>query len=662
LEEELTDSEKTLLEELRKINNKTHETNYALGLISQETYEKFKGNYVGRGYEIYEKTLEDFERPIAKENKLMTKIFKQRQDIEEWHVDNAIQDPIYLTVNRMIQTERNAAVLAYSHFVAKQPGVVSTKARPGFTKLVGKAYGKLQGKYVVNYVAEDFKGYFYTNYIADRVYSAIKYYDKTQARQFVKKYHTVWSPAVQFGNLMSNNAFAFAAGLNVAQFWYQGPRALKDIRNKSGDYLVLLENGIIGTNVLTSDISLPKSKQDELQVGAYKKTKDYLKKLDKKAQEVYAGADDLSKLAAYKALKAAGYTQDQAIQRVFEGFQNYASVGKIWDFAAKTPVWGNAYIKFQADLQRIIKNAVTKRPLTTAAFLGMLRGTAIVLSNAFGEEEEERDIREGRAFIPKINLGVTDIPLVFKIGKEKELNIARFISPYYEYDIPTKSFLEKATRWAPFQYREYETAAMGEFAGSLETSDVLLGPWWAAFINNRDFRQKTITDPNANRYTPSGKTTMEKTLNRFNYIARSQVPLWNTINDAILSAKYGQDYFGREKDYLDLIISKVAKVQTFNDESLKRELMSRYRTINFEQKAINAKMTAAKNRTIKEVNAVHKRVSEGEITEARGAEIIKRRSEEGFNRWSVHFEALAKEQSKLNKLIEDTRPLMDRLQ
>ncbi|AGO48131.1 structural protein [Cellulophaga phage phi38:1] len=668
--EELTDNERALYDILRDINNQTHETNFALGLISKETYDKFKGNYIGRGYEGHETVGEPIESTIK--NQILDDIYKERKDITEWMIDNAIQDPIYLTMNRMVQTERNAAVLAYSSLISKKKGSVLDKAEhdklkdkngkvKGYTLLTGKAYGKLDGKYVVDYVAEDFKGYFFNNKYADLAYKLAKYYDRNAVRQFLKKYHTVYSPVVQLGNLVSNTAFAFVTGINIGQMAYEAAGARKDLKSKSGDYLTLLEFGIIDSDILSGDLINSRAEAENLGVDnkattAAKKAWEKVLKVDEFAQKMYSSSDDVMKLAAFKALKRVGYTEAEAVQKVFEGFQNYATVGKTWDLAAKTPLVGNAYIKFQADLQRIMKNAVTKRPLTTASFMFMLKGVALFTSTMLaGEEEEERLIREARPFIPKINLGFADIPLTFKVSEDKEVNVARFISPFYEYDIPTGSMLEKAGKFMPFQYKNTGMEEKGQESGSLDTPDLLLGPWYAAFFSNKDFRGKAITDPYATRYKESGLDDGEKLVNRLEYISRSQFPLFSPIQDAYLANEYGEDYFGRDKTLFDIIVSRVVKVQTYDNESLKKTIEGGYKTINYKQKEINDKMSSIQKKNSFDISEILRRADEGKISDEKAKRLVDSKLKEGRKAYNKQVKLLVEQQEELNLLMERTR-------
>lgn len=667
--QDLTDNEKALLENLRGINEQTHQLNYDLGFIDKETYDKFKGKYIGREYDVFVEEALDISEEYFPKSKIFDKIFKQRKEIDQWKLDHKIEDPVYLTVSRMMQTQRNVAVLEYSKFINDQVGTVRDYATQeearadGYTILNGKAYGELNGKAVPNYIAEDFKGYFFANEAMDKLYDITKIYDKSAARQFLKRYHTVYSPVVQLGNLLSNQAFAFTTGINAIELWSEVNNATNSLKNKDEDYKKLVLNNIIGANILKQDLA-PISKQLEV-FQTKEEVKDIrgkvargFKKLDDKARDLYSSSDDLMKLAAFKALKKQGLTDADAIERVFEGFQNYATVGKIWDLSSKVPVFGNAYIKFQADLQRIVKNAVTRRPLTTATFLGTLKLMALMASEAAEESEEARNIRESRPFIPKINLGAFDIPLVIKLDlpefglADKEINAARFISPYYNYEIPNEGWLEKLSAMTPLQLEQFETKA-GQQAIGFKAPDVLLGSFYSAFISNRDFRGKAITDPYASKYKESGLSDTEKFFNRGEYVARSVVPLASTIQDLYKAQVYGEDFYGRDKSVLDIIASKLIKVQTFDDKSLKKQILSNIKTINFKSKSINTKIRNIQRKLGRDMMELEKRKKEGKITQEQYDNKFKKESDASRKRINKQLELLVKEQEKLNKLVND---------
>ena len=658
--EDLTDNERALADNLRDLNNKIHQFNFDLGFIDKETYDKFKDSYIGREYDVFVEEALDISQEYFPQSKIFDKIFKQRKEIDQWKIDHKIEDPIYLTVSRLMQTERNAAVLSYSQYINDQVGTVRDYATQeearadGYTILNGKAYGELNGKAVPNYIAEDFKGYFFANEMMDKLYDVVTIYDKSAARQFLKRYHTVYSPVVQLGNLLSNQAFAFTSGVNAVELWAEVGNANASLKNKDNDYKKLVLNNIIGANILKQDLA-PMSKQLEVfqtkeEVKSIKdKVSRGFKKLDDKARDLYSKSDDLMKLAAFKALKKQGLNDTDAIERVFEGFQNYSTVGKVWDMSSKVPVFGNAYIKFQADLQRIVKNAVIKRPLTTASFLGALKLMALMASEASEESEEARDIRESRPFIPKINLGAFDIPLVTKVG-DKEVNLARFISPYYNYDIPNETWLEKLSAMTPFQLEQFETQA-GQKAIGFKAPDVLLGSFYSAFVSNRDFRGKAITDPYASKYKESGLSEEEKFFNRLTYVSRSIVPLYSTADDLYKAQMYGEDTYGRDKTVLDIIASKIVKIQTFDDKSLKKQILSNIKTINYNSKSINTKILNIRRKLGRDMLELEKRKKEGKITQEQYDNKFKKESDQSKKRINKQLELLVKEQEKLNNLI-----------
>ncbi len=655
--ESLDDNEQALYDRLKDINEKTHQLNYDEGFITEETYEKFKGKYIARLYEEFEQLGNSDVKGEFIDNKIFGKIYKERKAIDDWKVDNKITDPIYLTINRMIRTERNVAVKSYADHIVNS-GVAKEEATEGYTKMEGKRFGSLDGMYVPHHIAEDFRGYFFSNQYMDNLYDAIKGYDRLQARQFLKKFHTVYSPIVQIGNFMSNHAFAFASGINVVQLWSNLPSARYSIKTKDADYQTLTENGILGSDIITNDlVALTPEAQSKLKIDASKKgLLNFLRKADEKATDVYASSDDVMKLSAYKALRKAGYSEKESIERVFDGFQNYATVGKVWDFAAKTPVFGNAYVKFQADLMRIMKNAVTKRPLSTAAFLSSIKLMTLIGSILSGEDDEEREIREDRGYIPKINLGFMDLPLVIKMGG-KEVNLSRYISPYYEYNIPNKGWLESASRFAPFQFQTTNQEELGQEGISPEAQDVLLGGLYQAFIQNRDFRNKSVSDPYASRYKESGLTPLDKTLNKLDYVSRSVVPLYSTARDAYLSHQYGEDYYGRSKSVTDIFLSKLVKIQTYGEPELRKTIEGTYKGILYEGKIINSKIKSIQTKYGKDVAELSKRVDEGKLSPEKASRKTEAITKEAEKRVEGYLNELVKKQEKMNAFVEKVSKL-----
>ena len=644
--EDLNDQEKTLFDSLRAINQATHEMNFKNGFISKETFDKFDGKYIGRGYEVHEGLTEDIEKEVFIDSKIWGKHYDKRKEVNQWIIDNTVNDPIYLTMTRMARTQRNVVISEYANFVAQKYGVAEKPEHGFYAQLNGKGYGALNGKWIPSNVAEDFKGYFFNNPILDALHLAADNYNKTLYKQFMKRFHTVYSPLVQVGNLISNHAFAFAAGVNIVQLYKNLPSAIMDLKNKEGDYENALKEGIIGSNVLEKDLKL----KDERTLKLNDTKNTTLGKLDKFARRAYAASDNAMKLAAYKSMKELGYNHEESVQRVYEGFQNYASVGKIWDLASKTPIWGSDYVKFQGDLNRIVKNDASKRPLTTISFLIGLSALAGLLSRGAGEVEEERAIREGRKYIPKIETFVGDFPLVFKVG-DKEVNAARYISPFYSYDKGNEHWSEKLMSYSPINYSYDEETGTRRIV----PSDVATGSIWAAFMDNKDFRNKIISDPTYNIYSGSTATDGEKLMNRVTYVLRSQIPLFSFGHDLALSSIYGEDYYSRDKSPADIILSRIVKIQTWDGETTKKQIVKELGGITYEEKKLKTKRSTINNGYDKVVWDLEMKLERGEISQYNFNNSIKDASEDYEKRSATLAEKEALLQEEFNTLEENVR-------
>lgn len=567
--DDLNDTEKQLYTTLRAMLDYVHDYNFAMGMLDAETYNKYKGTYTPRMYETFEvpedvqKALDDHNAYAS--NKLNTSIFKQRKEVTAEMMQTILKDPIYATTKRMMQTEVNASILSYLEQVNQDPLLVSDVEKKGFAKLDGKGYGPLNGKYVVNYIAEDLKGFFFARKEFDFMYNAFKVYDKFTLRQLVKKYHTVWQPGVQLGNFTSNFVFAFMGGLDPITYASNLSKAAKEIKNQGETYDLLVKNGIIGSDVLSSDLLPLTPAIQAAQAQQPTILKKMLGKVDDFAMKLYEGTDNNAKVAAYMGFREYGYSEQEAIKRVYESFQNYATVGKLWDAASKTPVFGNAYVKFQADLQRILKNAALKRPLTTAMYAGMIYAIGQLASGLSDEDDKHKELREGREFIPKVDLGLAQIPLTFKTPAG-EVNLARYLSPYYIYDVgDAASPIESWSKLLPYKVKYEEGPAKGvlPWLPSPTSDDPLAGVWFAALISDRDFRGKSIKDPLSTRYRTSGLTTTEKAMNSINYVLRSQLPYYDLAEDMYMATTGGTDFYGRQKNGWQALISQVVKVQEF---------------------------------------------------------------------------------------------------
>ena len=574
---DLSQAEKNLYFTLKEWNTWVWSTNYANGLIPTESHLKFKGDFDATGYSDYIARMYDTHEvdPIlspeiqefisrgnsAYTTRMITDYMKQREEITDWNQEHAVKDPAYLTAKRVMQTIQNVAVKQYMDAVIAQHPEYVVKVKKGeavpkgFTKL-GSSYswGPFRNRAVVNHVVEDFTGFYYQNAITNSAYDFIKMFDRSKVNQFYKKYRTVYNPFVQTGNVTGNVFFASINGINPFAF----TKAMVENRNlhKTDPVLYdrLLKSGLIGDVAMTGemkprDILNPKT--------------GVLGKADVLATKAYVGADNLAKVSAYQIYRRQGLTHEQAVRRAYDSFQNYATVGKTWDFTSKIPLIGPTFVKFQADLQRILVNNMLTTPLTTIGTLMVIKMLGNLSSVLSGETEEEQKIREERKGVAKIPFA--NIPLSFKIGKS-ELNVARYLSPLYMYNRGDSEMdLGELSKFMPLQLQKREE---GNIFPIPAFADAAWG-WVGSVLADRDFRNMSIQDPQSTRYTNPNITTDERIFNVLSYSLRSQVPFWKGTTDIIKGATGQLDYYGRKRTWFQSIINNVVKIQQFDKPELK---------------------------------------------------------------------------------------------
>lgn len=533
--EKLNDTEKQVYTIIRKGLDLIHDESYVQGRITKKQYLENKGKYTPRQYTLYE-IPEDMQSFVYNGKKINTDQYKKRGKITEFKQENALNDPIYALGKVMAQVETNRTIKNYTDYLAKSD-FVSDTPKPGFTKVADSpAYGSISGKYVMQSALEDLKGFYFSNATLNSMYDAFKGFDRLPIRQLQKKLLTVFNPTTHVGNIVSDQVFGFMTGvdpftLNKNLLKLQSnPSEFKQLKTH------LTKNGIVGTDITRTDFTNKLKTMEGLSTG---ENGSILKTASSKIQGFYGGTDDNYKIAAFKSLLDKGFSTEEATRRVADGFQNYANVGKFYDVWAKTPIVGEPFIKFQGDLLRMIKNAAVNNPLSLITFLGTLKGISYLSSKASGETDEDRKTREERfaaPIIPGLN-----IPLTWQtpIG---EINVARYISPFYS-NVDTGNPVAKMLPFSPTIAKDKQGNV--DVAGTLaqNVNDPLLAPPIRALIN-RDFRNKPISDPNMNQYTPSLLTKSEQNINKAKYVAREYLP--PPVNSAIDVASAIQ---GKENRY-----------------------------------------------------------------------------------------------------------------
>jgi hypothetical protein len=574
---DLSVAEKNLYFTLKEWNTWVWSTNYANGLIPTESHLKFKGDfdttgysdYIARMYDAYEEGTilsPEIQEFISRGNsaitrRLNTDYMKLREETNEWKQEHAITDPAYLTAKRVMQTIQNVAIKQYMDAIIEQHPEYVVKLKKGeevpkgFTKL-GSSYswGPLRNRAVANHIVEDFTGFYYQNAITNTVYDWVKMVDRSKLNQFYKKYRTVYNPFVQTGNVTGNVFFASINGINPFAF----VKGMIDNRNlhqtNPAQYDLLLKSGLIGDVGITGemkplDLLSPKG--------------DVLSKADELATKAYVGADNLAKISAYQIYRRQGLSHENAVRRAYDSFQNYATVGKTWDIASKIPLVGPTFVKFQADLQRILVNNMLTTPLTTIGTLMMVKMLGNLSSALSGETEEEQMLREGRKGVPRIPF--VDIPLSFKVGKS-EINVARYLSPLYLYNRGDSDMeLSELSKFMPIQFQQREEGKMWPLPAF---ADATWG-WLGSVMTDKDFRGISISDPKRTTYTDPNTPTEGKIFNVMNYIARSQIPFYKGTSDIINGATGQLDYYGRKRTWEQAILNNIINIQQFDKPELK---------------------------------------------------------------------------------------------
>jgi hypothetical protein len=576
---DLNTEEQRLYDLLRANLDMIHEWHHENGFISDKTYEKFKGNYSPRFWEEnYESDMDAETQAMSQQmGKALNKDYiKMRKDLDEMgrDADDAVQDPVFGVAMRMAQMLRNQAIMDY----AKQlDGTTSVwdgagDPPPGYILLDGKRYGSLNGKYVSRDVADDFKGYFMTNFFMNELYKFNRLYDGTKLRQFQKKIKTIYDPIVFAGNIGSNFYFAFQVGVDPFSYASKLNEANKSIDARDADYKYLLEEGVLGTDLFTSDIQARSESVRSSQVAQPVVNQSGVGKALSNAMESvekwYGKVDDIGKLAAFKSLVEQGVSREDAARRVFEGFQNYGQVGRYYDFAAKTPVFGNPYIKFKGDLLRTKLNNIKKRPLTFVATYALLNAVAMIASKASGEDEELRRAREAMPYKPKVPMpkylekyGIRDIPLTLQIG-ETEVNMARLFSPDYVYDTGDEGFLgnvEEITSYLPFQLQAKEEGEAG-IPVYPRMNDILIAPI-VQLWNDRDFRNKPIMEKTGTKYREGREGSMDKLFAASNFLGNAYIPFYGKGHSLYSAALGTEDMYDRKRSIGQSLLNMAVKVK-----------------------------------------------------------------------------------------------------
>ena len=530
----LTSAEVRETSRLRKIMDITHEGNYKLGLLDKTRYKANKGTYFPRDMSKFFE--DDPMRQIAKNNKMELNIFKPRKDLSDIPsevIKAAETDPYFLTAMRVQQFQRNKAFVQYSDWLSKN-GSISPAPKKGYVQIPdNKAYGSLAGKHVLKEQAEDLQGFIYETGVAQDIISLLNRYDRIGLRRARKAVLTIFNPGVRLGNRTFNNLIAGLNGINpitLNRNWVRGGKMMK---SNSPEFLEATRAGIFSPSMIQKEL---------YRTGDIVPKQNIAKRGIKIVGDTYQAVDDKAKMATYLTFRERGLPIAEAAERTRRMQQNYDLVGFMFDQGAKTPLIGNAFIRFSSELLRIAHNTAADNPIRLATSAVAATTLVNVASKMSGETPEDRKTREERLGAPRVPFTNQSLEIQSPWGA---INLGRLLG-LTTYNDLTGGLQEDVKRYLPWQIPLKKDETGIHLSPQAISADPLLGPF-ASLVANRDFRGKQIADPDAEKYPSQPLSKDEQKKNRLNYLGMSLLPYASDANSIKASLDKKENYYGQTR-------------------------------------------------------------------------------------------------------------------
>lgn len=542
--EDLTEPERRVYDHLETVINNTTQGNLQRNLITPS--QASNRNYIKRGYSVFEES-SDQSKAYNQTRANLLEQFKKRKDVDEDLLKEAITDPVYLVAKKQAESEAAWAMVDYGKWL-DQNGYVSDVAKSGYRQLPqSKVFGPAAGKYVPATVAEDFTGFQYSNGMLNAYNDLASAYDRLAIRRAKKATLTVANPAVRAGNQFSNRiVFSNMNGINPLQFNKNMQVAKKLINTKDPIYKEFVSQGLTGIDITQADFAkrLFQSTGDQ---NIAKKGLEWIK-------SSYSKADDQARFAAYITHRNRGYSAEEAARLTQRGFQDYSSVGFFFDLAAKTPLIGNAFVRFAGDAIRIGKNAALDHPLRAAATIGAWALFVDQMSKLSGETPEDRATREDRFGAPK--LPFTDISTEVQTPWGA-VNVARFLPFYQLNDIQSGIGKFLPIQQNPFSPEGWQDPLLGQFA---------------QLVADKDFRKKSIADPENTGQFVDELSNSDRNKNRARFLATQNLPLGRELDSLISAATGNKDIYGKVRSVPQALFrAGGVKVEQFGPEQAAKQ-------------------------------------------------------------------------------------------
>jgi hypothetical protein len=554
----LNPAEAAYMSELKEVIDANTQALLSRNLITPE--EAANPSYIKRAYGAFELDRELKGAYDASRSDLI-KQFKGRKDVDaEGLLETGITDPSWLVAKKAAETQSAVGMVDYGNYLVDS-GIAKDFPAPGLVQMPeSKLHGGASGKWVPKNVSEDITGFKYTMGWLNAYDELVTHYDSWAVRRGKKALLTVFNPAVRGGNQMSNRIlFSQLNGINPVQFNAAYAQVGKMMKSNDQIYREAVEHGLTGVDITAADFA--KRIGDSTGSGNLAaRGIDWMK-------SSYSRADDKAKIAAFMVHRNRGYSAEEAARLVQRGFQDYNSVGYFYDLAAKTPLIGNAFVRFASDSTRIAKNAALDHPMRTIATVAVWAKFVDQMSKMSGESAEDKATREGRFGAPKVPF--TDISMTVQTPWG-EVNAARFMPFYQLNNIGNPVSKALPISGNPLQPEGWQDPLLGQFA---------------QIAKDEDFRGKSIQDPDnvkfgdgTTKFEMDPLSADEKRKNVFRFLFNNNAPVGREVDslfsslgkepiDGVIGDSGGEDIYGKKRTPAQAVLRALGvKVEQFGEE------------------------------------------------------------------------------------------------
>ena len=396
-----------------------------LGLLDAETYQANINTYLPRLYRNKELAAHTPRLGSNKPLRQNLDRFKKRQDIPD-DVRESMGEVLeagYPTHKGLLQLNQAVEKGKMFRKVAQNPELTSaTEASgiaSGFERLpVTKALGDLSGRWVHREVARDI------NQILIPKSEMTKLWRKTLGTWKFGK--VVLSAATHMRNIFTNSFWLDISGINHIRQAEAIPRMIKEIVSKGKFYKLSLENGLIGTELVGSEIrpfaEAMKGRPATNMWEMLQKGSDAAKKLANKAGKVYQAEEQVFKMVKFEDNLAKGMLPRDAALEAEQWIFNYEKVPPLIDAIRKSPL-GVPFITYISKAIPQLAKAAVQNPLRVykySLFFDAMENTA---QRQLGINQAQLDVVRER--------GVRLIP--FKRGDKRGQTLdVDFLMPWGE--------------------------------------------------------------------------------------------------------------------------------------------------------------------------------------------------------------------------------------